>query len=232
LRERAQNVDGIGERLKQARSKLAMTQKEMARTLGMSLRTYAASEAEERTMDVGEVARLAKLDIDIAWFLTGRESAQNDHSSAIADRSAGAGLGDDFVLLPRYDVQASAGSGMVIHSEQIVDYLAFKADWVRDRLGRNASDLLLIEASGDSMSPTIAHGDLLLIDRSTAQLRDSAIYVLANDGELMVKRVERRVTGGVVIKSDNPRYDPETLSAEEASFIRVIGQVLWHGGLV
>jgi phage repressor protein C with HTH and peptisase S24 domain len=236
---------GLAGRLVEARNRLGLTQKEMASHLDVSLHTYMRSEQDRRAIDVNEVAKLAQLGIEIGWLLTGNRgfgegqsqfqhqiSGDANPDTAATDRAVMAGLGDEFVLLPRYDVQASAGAGALIHSEQIVDYLAFKADWVRDRLGRRPSDLLLLEASGDSMQPTIHHGDLLLVDRSTDHLRDSAIYVLANGGELMVKRVERRMAGGIVIRSDNARYEPETFSADEAEALRVIGQVVWHGGLL
>ena len=200
----------------------------MAQHLGLSLRTYADSEVDKRSLDLDEVARLSELGIDTGWLLTGITG----FASRPADIAAAPKLGDDFILLPRYDVKASAGNGALIHSEQIVDYLAFKADWVRDRLARNPEYLLLIEASGDSMHPTIAHGDLLLVDRAIPHLRDSAIYVLEHDGELMVKRVERRLAGGVIVRSDNPRYEPEAFSSDQALNLRIVGQVVWHGGVL
>lgn len=170
--------------------------------------------------------------VSVGWLATGAEPANRP---GLAEEPAAfrpaAGLGDDFVLLPKYDVRAAAGGGAVIHSEQIVDYLAFKASWVYQRLGAQPKNLILLESWGDSMEPTIADGDLLLVDRSRAQVRDNAIYAFAADGNLMVKRLQRRIaTGHLIVISDNPRYAPEELGPGVP--LNVIGQVIWHGGLV
>lgn len=139
---------------------------------------------------------------------------------------------EGYVFLPRHQVQASAGTGAIVHSERIVDYLALKEDWVRTVIRRNPNDLRLIEAQGDSMEPTISHGDLLLVDMSVGTVRDGAIYVLSYDGTLLVKRINRRITGEIVVKSDNSAYEPDVLPANGATNLQVIGQVVWHGGLV
>ncbi len=132
----------------------------------------------------------------------------------------------------RYNVQASAGNGSVIYSEQIVDYLAFKSDWVRGTLRLNPSWLLLLEAVGDSMEGTISDGDLLLINTHEPRVRDNAVYAINVKGNLLVKRVQVKLDGSLVVSSDNPRYAPETIPPVEAESLRVIGQVVWHGGLM
>lgn len=141
-------------------------------------------------------------------------------------------LGDEFVLVPRYNVQASAGNGSLIYSEQIVDYLAFKADWINKTLHMNPEWLLLIEAIGDSMEGTISDGDLLLINTHEPRIRENAVYAINVNGNLLVKRVQLKLDGTVVVKSDNPKYDPEIIKAPDTNTLRVIGQVIWHGGLM
>ncbi len=136
---------------------------------------------------------------------------------------------DGFVLVPRYDVAASMGAGAVIHSEQIVDHLAFRAEWVRNELGANPKHLVLISATGDSMEPTLHSSDLLLIDRSVQGVKHDAIYAFAVNGELRVKRIQRLFDGTLIIKSDNSHYVSETLSQEAAGALNIIGRVVWFG---
>ena len=150
----------------------------------------------------------------------------------VAEVKSAAQLGDDFVMVPRYDVRAAAGGGAVIHSEQIVDHLAFKADWVRSTLRLNPAWLLLIEAVGDSMEDTISDGDLLLVNTHEPRIKENAIYAVNVNGNLLVKRIQLKLDGTLIVKSDNPRYDPEVVPPNEADQLRVIGQVVWHGGLV
>lgn len=178
------------------------------------------------------------LQVRLPWLATGEGPMRSDDmpSSAQAgdalERHSADELGDDYILLPRYDVRAAAGAGAVIHSEQIVDYLSFKAEWIRHRLRRNPQYLLLIEAMGDSMEPLIADGDLLLLDTQIDHVRDNAIYALNIAGSLLVKRIIRRFDGGITIASDNDRYPAETLSATDAERIHVVGQVVWHAGVL
>lgn len=136
---------------------------------------------------------------------------------------------EDFVLVPRYDVQGSMGNGAVIHSEQIVDHLAFKADWVRLELGANPKNLVLISAVGDSMEPTLRPGDLLLVDRSENGVKQDAIYAIALDGELRIKRVQRLFDGRLIIRSDNPGYQPEEIGPGVTDTVNIIGRVVWAG---
>lgn len=136
---------------------------------------------------------------------------------------------DGFVLVARYDVTGSMGNGHVIHSEQIVDHLAFRAEWVRTELGTSPNNLVLISAIGDSMEPTLRAHDLLLIDRSVLSVKQDAIYAFAVDGELRVKRIQRLFDGSLIIKSDNPEYTTETLTPGQAETINIIGRVVWSG---
>lgn len=136
---------------------------------------------------------------------------------------------DDFVMVPRYDIHGSAGHGAVIHSEQIVDYLAFRAEWVRNALGVSQKDLALISVKGDSMEPTLSNEDLILIDIRMGRIEDNAIYVLQYNGDLLVKRIQRKLDGSVIVKSDNQRYEPEMLGPEVADRLIVVGRVVWSG---
>lgn len=134
-----------------------------------------------------------------------------------------------FVLVPRYDVHGSMGNGSVIHSEQIVDHLAFRAEWVRTALGASPEQLVLISAIGDSMEPTLRAGDLLLIDRSVTGVKHDSIYAFAVGDELRVKRVQRLYDGTLIVKSDNPGYISETLTPEQADKVNIVGRVVWTG---
>ena len=137
-------------------------------------------------------------------------------------------LSEDFVTVPRYDVEACAGYGAVINSEQIVDYLAFRSTWVRS-LGVSPNNMALIEVRGDSMEPTLSNGDLVLLNTRCISVQENAIYVIKNDGVLRIKRIQVRMDGSAVIKSDNPRYEPEEIDSLTAENLDVVGLVVWSG---
>ena len=135
----------------------------------------------------------------------------------------------DFVMVPRYNVSAGAGGATTVHSEQIVDYLSFKAGWIKDVMGLSAKDLALINVKGDSMEPTLSSDDMILVDLRERKIQENAIYVLQLNGGLLVKRIQRRLDGTVIVKGDNPIYDAEVLQGEAAAMLNVIGRVVWCG---
>lgn len=137
-----------------------------------------------------------------------------------------------YVLLPRVEARASAGHGSGLGSDKVVDFLAFSEDWVRNTLHRRPANLALLEATGDSMDPTIRDGDILLVDTSAQDIQSSRVYVLQVNGALLVKRIQVRLDGSLVVKSDNPSYEPEVVRPDERNPLRIVGQVVWQAGPV
>ncbi|HEY1505743.1 MAG TPA: helix-turn-helix transcriptional regulator [Stellaceae bacterium] len=135
-------------------------------------------------------------------------------------------------LLPRYDVQAGAGAGVVVHAEPIVDFIAFDTSWLRQTLNVDPKRAAVITAIGDSMYPTIASGDLLIVDLSVDRVLDNAIYALRFGDALSVKRVQLRPSGGLRIISDNTKYAPDELGPDAVADLHVIGRIIWHGGVM
>jgi phage repressor protein C with HTH and peptisase S24 domain len=79
------------------------------------------------------------------------------------------------------------------------------------------------------MNPTLSDGDMILVDLRAGRIEDSAIYVLEFDDALLVKRIQRKLDGSIVIKSDNPLYETEVLTRDRAQSLRIIGRVIWSG---
>lgn len=211
-----------------------MTQSEMATALDVSVTAVQSYEGAKQFPGGKVFEAFARLGIDTNWLLTGegemkRGAAAYPLAESLKTADITGELGEGFVQVPRYKVAASAGGGSIIHSEQIVDYLSFRADWVRNSLGVSVQDLALINVKGDSMEPVLSNEDLILVDMRISGVEDNAIYVLQFNGVLLVKRLQRRFDGSVVIMSDNPRYTPETLVGEAVEALQVIGRVVWAG---
>lgn len=201
----------------------------------MHVRTYQNYESGGREPPAEALQALTNLGFDVNWILTGvgemqRQPRGLSENEAVFEHKGG--LGPGYVMVPRYDIQAAAGPGAWVGREQAVDFLAFKESWVRRALRVDPRKLGLIEALGDSMEPTIRSGDLLLIDAGVDQVIDDAIYVLVIDGMAVVKRVQRLVNGALTVKSDNPAYVDQALTAAEVENIRVAGRVRWIGRLI
>jgi phage repressor protein C with HTH and peptisase S24 domain len=136
---------------------------------------------------------------------------------------------ESHVVVPRLDVGASAGHGAWPGEERARSHIAFDAVWLK-RLGAgDVRELSTIRVEGDSMVPTLADGDEILVDRSDAaeRLRDG-IYVLRLDDALLVKRLSVNPSARTLsIASDNPAYPgwPDC----PLSAVAVVGRVVWAG---
>jgi len=140
---------------------------------------------------------------------------------------------DPYVFIPRVEIRASAGSGKPIVEPSANDERqpqAFRADWIR-RKGWKAANLVCIYADGNSMSPRIDDGDCLLVDRAQTAVIDGKIYAIAWDQEMRVKRLYKRVGGGLIVHSDNEREHPRfDLSQDQLQQVVIVGRVVWIGG--
>lgn len=135
----------------------------------------------------------------------------------------------EYVRVPRYQIGAGAGGGVIVESEQIVDYLAFQAGWFARSVGVAPRSAALIEVRGDSMAPVLQDGELVIVDTSCRDFRDDAIYVLQYSGALRIKSVRRRLDGKIEIRSANEDYGVELLSEQEAEAgtFTIVGRARW-----
>lgn len=134
----------------------------------------------------------------------------------------------DPVIVPRLALGASAGAGSLDQDEAAAGALAFDPRWLRD-LGGRPDSLSIIRVDGESMAPTLSHGDDIMVDRSDGaeRLRDG-IYVLRLDDVLMVKRVAMTLRRDCFsVRSDNPAY-PDWEDIDPAS-VGIVGRVIWAG---
>src|SRR6185312_13795628 len=136
-----------------------------------------------------------------------------------------------FALLPRRP-DAAAVEASLVSPPAMVEYIAFRHDWIASNLNVDPEALALEIAVGDSMMPTIRNGDTLFIDTSDKRFCTSGIYVLAVEGQRLVKRVQRKLDGSVRLISDNPSYEPEVLPPDYAEQIAVVGRLIWRAGAV
>lgn len=133
---------------------------------------------------------------------------------------------DEFVLIPGYSVQVSAG-----HGSQAFDayspsrYLAFRKKWLKYR-NFSEKELVIVWAKGDSMEPTIHNNDSLVIHQGRKKLVDGKIFVIRFDETLWVKRIQVMPQSWLLISDNKELYPPiEIKHAEHATF-EVVGEVV------
>jgi phage repressor protein C with HTH and peptisase S24 domain len=211
-------VGSIGDRIRELRGE--MQQSELADKMGVHKNTMANYERGDRFPDVNILLKILEVfpDTNPAWLLTGEGSKNRSEP-----------VQGGFVMFPRYEIEVGAGPGRNVQSEQVVDFVSFKEEWVQNFLRVPRKDLALLSVKGDSMNPTLNDGDMILVDLRSERIEDSAIYVLEFDDALLVKRIQRKLDGSVVIKSDNQLYDAEILQKDRAEALKIIGRVVWSG---
>ena len=130
-------------------------------------------------------------------------------------------------LIPKLAVGASAGPGAIPGRETLAGKIGFDEKWLRKQ-GLDPSRLSLIQVDGDSMSPTLNHGDEIMVDNRAAltPVRDG-IHVIRLDDVLMVKRLANGPGGRLSVLSDNPAY-PGWPDVDGAA-VTIIGRVVWAG---
>ena len=72
----------------------------------------------------------------------------------------------------------------------------------------------------------------IVFDKTERTFRNFGIYVIEARGERIVKRVQRKFDGSLILISDNAKYQPETIPAELAKEVNVVGRVVWRGGRI
>ncbi len=130
-----------------------------------------------------------------------------------------------FIIIPRLDVEASAGDGQTPDSELVNGQYAFNKKWI-ERRGLNISTLSVIAVKGDSMEPLLHDGDLILIDQAQTKPVDGRIFVARFDSDLFVKRLQRLPGDKLQLLSSNPVYPPLTVSLKEDDQVNIIGRVV------
>ena len=191
----------------------------------------------------GEQARLAEamgIDNDkISKILKGLRKVQPEEIPAVIaffeDRTAPTrvDIGDEVpaeaALVPIYDVAAAAGDGMVVEEyEAVLSHLAFPPNYIKHITRTNPKNLAIISVIGNSMVPTLAHDDIVMVDATKKNIDYDGMFVLRHGGLLKVKRVQwgpGRET--VILISDNDRqHQPMEVPASD---IEVVGRVVWTG---
>ena len=131
---------------------------------------------------------------------------------------------DDIAYIDYYtDVFASCGNGSIVFSSEKTKLpipISMISGYSRNKL------YSMINASGNSMSPTIDNGDKLIVEHWNGnQIQDNKIYVFCFNNEFFVKRLSNNLDE-IIIKSDNPEYRIRTINGKSAAELILIGKIV------
>lgn len=218
----------LGLRLREVRAHLKIEDRDVfASQLGLSKGGLAHYERGERVPDASVLQAYREIfGVDANWLLTGngsmfsKETAAN--TLAVTER--------DFVLMPQYDVRASAGNGLIAVNQMPTSETAFERRFLRD-LGGAPDHCFLMWSTGDSMLPAIPDNSLMIVDSSQTTVDHGRIYVFSVANAVLVKRANWRMDGRLDLISDNiaGKYPVETFDANRVEDLVVVGRVIFVG---
>lgn len=205
----------LKDRFKSAREQIGLTQESLAKQANVSQTTIYKIESGEtvRPRKLDELAKL--LNVTPEWLQFGSEN--ESQAAAI-----------NYVNIPILEVELSAGSGSVADLEHATDWVPISRQWIIEQRYPQAA-LKAVTVTGDSMSPRLQNGDMLLVNTADNKPVSGNIYAIAVDNELRVKRLLKRMDGSWIISSDNkanPAYVDETISHHNFEQLRIIGRAV------
>lgn len=121
------------------------------------------------------------------------------------------------------DVFASCGTGNIVFSNEKVK-LPISTALINGFSSKKSYSM--INATGNSMAPTIDSGDKLIVEHwKGSQIQDNNIYVFCFNNEFFVKRLSKNLDE-IIIKSDNPEYRVRTINGSTGDDLILIGKIV------
>ena len=121
------------------------------------------------------------------------------------------------------DVFASCGSGSIVFSDEKVKIPV--SSMLINGFSKSKT-YSMINATGNSMSPTIENGDKLIVEHwNNGQIQDNRVYVFCFNNEFFVKRLSKNLDE-IIIKSDNPEYRIRTIKGSTTEELILVGKIV------
>lgn len=248
----------IADRLITVRKVLGYTdQKVFAPLVELSWRTLQTYEqGTVKKIPLGYIAKLnAQFHVLPSWIMTGEgemfdqksgvSQSANGHGNvqisgsknkvgSIASNQSEEGSSDKMIEIPYYrDVNASAGGGAVLPSSVENGVMKFSASFLHEYLRiDNYKGIHIINATGDSMEPTIVPGELLFVnpyENEDSKIKDGSIYVIVCSDTVLVKRVRMNpITKEMRLISDNRSIDDILVQGDDLDGCKIVGRVVGH----
>jgi len=156
---------------------------------------------------------------------------QGQESNVIAADFTKKGLRDGELRITQYDLRAAMGSGQLpadyldVLREITIHRSFFESAGVSYT---SASKLAVVTGWGQSMEPTINHGDPIFVDCGVTEFVSDGVYLFTWDNLAYIKRVQKVSKTELKIISDNRNHDPFVVNANEVIF-HARAVMVWNG---
>ena len=204
-------VETIGERIRLRREQLGLSQEELAKALGYKSRSSINKiELGLQKLTQSKILSIAEALQTTPDYIMGWDDAISRAFNVISVGKQG--------MRPIYG-SISAGLGEFVEGDnEILGWEPVEEEYAND-------EYFYLRVVGDSMSPKIDDGDLILIHKqSSVDSGDIGAFLVDGD-EGYVKRVKYD-TDYITFISLNPAYAPITFVGADVQRVRVVGKVI------
>lgn len=202
-----------GERIKQRRESLGISQVALADAIGEKKQTVYKYETDRITnIPIENIESMAKVLNTTPSYLMGWDD------SALPSPD----VTEDTITFP---VLVDVAAGYDRPAQMLQNWEGEKIEVPRAFLhGRNPDDYFAMRVVGDSMYPDYQDGDVLLVLRQATYDYSGQVCVVLYDGEdATLKRVECVPGEWMKLLPINPQYPPRTISGVDLEQCRIIG---------
>jgi len=142
-------------------------------------------------------------------------------------------VGDE-VWIAHYDIRGAMGGGEVTHDyPEMLQDVRVSPSQLR-AMGVEFKEnyhLKVVTGWGQSMAPTVKHGDPLLVDISIKEFIGDGIYFFSYQGFQYIKRLQMKGKDKFKMISDNTKHPAEDIFADE-TYIQARVLLVWNANLV
>lgn len=204
-------METIGERIRLRREQLGLSQEELAKALGYKSRSSINKiELGLQKLTQSKISSTAEALQTTPYYIMGWDDAVSRAFNVVPVGKQG--------MRPIYG-SVSAGLGEYVEGDnEILGWETVEEKYATD-------EFFYLRVKGDSMSPKIEDGDLLLIRKQTSVDSGDIGAFLVDGEEGYVKRVKYD-TDYVTLISLNPAYEPIYFVGEQVKRVRVVGKII------
>lgn len=216
---------------------------QLARSLGLKQQGVSSVRSRKRIPALWILQIAEEFGVSSDWLLFGTGQMRRGEAQKAGPHPENCLSPTEYMLLPLLRSRVAAGPEGEILYEEVGDHYPFKKWWIEKIAGRSEErrrHLVLVKVRGDSMSPTINQGEIILVDTwetERLEIRTGQIYLITMpDGSSAIKRlaISEAKDGRVklICMSDNIScYQPFEFDLDPGRSIRhyVLGRVRWAG---
>lgn len=212
-------------RIKRARKHAGLKQQQLAKLTGITQASISELETGKSQASSFSASIAKACGVDPLWLETGRGEMIVTQGDLLSPPSE-----SDYAMIPMYSASGECGNGYMNDHVELKGSQAFSLDWL-SKQGVRPENAAVMTAVGGSMEPFIFDGDSVLFDKTDIEPRHRQVYVIRRpDCSLSIKRLIQQLNGDWIVKSDNPSFEDELVSAATIHELPFLGRVRWRGG--